>query len=182
MILELIDTITTTDLNKILFLAYTHLQSHITSQKSLPAKEFSKTNTKTIQPKCCRKAYKRFKTRHDQWIKTLHEYKPLGIIICFPSNFSPCVLISFLISSWHVPDFGYSFGGLLHVMFLIILVHVQVLQLHAALLWTCPLLCFTSLESFKYIPWIHFPPDINFPQKIFIVFIKLYATDMTFIK
>lgn len=49
MILELIDTITTTDLNKILFLAYTYLQSHITSQKSLPAKEFSKTNTKTIR-------------------------------------------------------------------------------------------------------------------------------------
>ena len=57
-----------------------------------------------------------------------------AIIFFPPSNFSPCLLISFLISSWHVPDIGYSFGSLFNVMFPIILFHIQVIQLRARLI------------------------------------------------
>jgi len=39
------------------------------NNKSLPAEESSKMNTKTIQPKYFREAYKLFKTRYDQQIK-----------------------------------------------------------------------------------------------------------------
>lgn len=79
----------------------------------------------------------------DQSIKILHEYKLLGNNF-FSSNFSPCLVTSFLfVSTWRVPDTGYSFGSLLNVIFPVILFQ----RLHVRLIWICQSVFFTSLHS-----------------------------------